>query len=68
MIAVFISKDERGNLAVCVTLGADDVFFTVEDTPTAGVALNPANAREVARWLLEAAGQLEGHPGTIPIL
>jgi hypothetical protein len=54
MISVFRAPDSRGFESRAVVLSQDAIFLTAAGEPMPGVALHPAQAREVARrlWLL----------------
>ena len=54
MISLFRAPDSRGFEAIAVVLSQDAIFLTAAGEPMPGVALHPAQAREIARrlWLL----------------
>lgn len=53
MIATLIAPDRETNKPhVCVIIGPADMFATTEGNPMPGVALNVANAREIAYRML----------------
>jgi hypothetical protein len=62
MISVFRGPDKNGNLLplVIIAIGAEDIFLTADtQTPTSGVGLDPATAREIARRLVAFAEEIE---------
>ena len=59
MISVFRAPDSRGVESVALVLSQDAIFVTAAGEPMSGVALYPAQAREIARRLWLPAQEVE---------
>ncbi len=59
MIAAFRAPDSDGKDAIAVVLSQDSIVINVEGEPFPGVAIYPAQARELAYRLLLFAQEIE---------
>lgn len=67
MISVFRAPDAQGRDAIAVVLSQDAMVLNVDGEPFPGVAVHPAQARELAYRLLLFAQEIEnGRPVRYP--
>jgi hypothetical protein len=59
MISVFRAPDSKGRDSIAVVLSQDAIVLNVDGEPFPGVAVHPAQARELAYRLLLFAQEIE---------